>query len=265
MKQSSATRTSSPRIVMPRARTISSSFSISIQPRTAFLCRRSGQRPRCGFVPIQLRRISPRPIISSGVERDYDRALEELAIARPGLPNSTPFFILSGYINRRRNHFPEAERDFPPRSRSIREIRMLTIFWPTPTCSNAVFLKRSTFTDSVLAAGEQTPIVRFRRASAILWWTGDTRTAPRDSGRNFRTWNLPAGRRRPRAGWQCSTAIMPKRNGFWPLRLVKIFKTSTSAFIFRRVGSSDDRARERRFSAAQRLRFANVERFWRSD
>src|SRR5437762_9891660 len=26
--------------------------------------------------------------------RDYDRALEELAIARPGLPNSTPFFIL---------------------------------------------------------------------------------------------------------------------------------------------------------------------------
>src|SRR6266702_710935 len=27
--------------------------------------------------------------------RDYDRAQEELAIARPGLPNSTPFFILS--------------------------------------------------------------------------------------------------------------------------------------------------------------------------
>src|SRR5947208_8113891 len=44
--------------------------------------------------------------------RDYDRALEELAIARPGLPNSTPFFILSGYINRRRNHFADAERDF---------------------------------------------------------------------------------------------------------------------------------------------------------
>src|SRR5512133_1762884 len=44
--------------------------------------------------------------------RDYDRAQEELAIARPGLPNSTPFFILSGYINRRRNHFADAERDF---------------------------------------------------------------------------------------------------------------------------------------------------------
>ena len=35
--------------------------------------------------------------------RDYHRALEELAIARPGLPNSSPFFILSGYINRRRS------------------------------------------------------------------------------------------------------------------------------------------------------------------
>src|ERR1043166_7681854 len=44
--------------------------------------------------------------------RDYDRAQGELAIARPSLPNSSPFFILSGYITRRRNHFAAAERDF---------------------------------------------------------------------------------------------------------------------------------------------------------
>src|SRR5260370_19792331 len=43
--------------------------------------------------------------------RDYDRAMQGLAIARPGLPNSTPFFILSGYINRRRTHFHEAVAD----------------------------------------------------------------------------------------------------------------------------------------------------------
>jgi TolB-like protein len=42
--------------------------------------------------------------------RDYDHAQQELAIAGPGLPNSTPYFILSGYINRRRNHWPEAYR-----------------------------------------------------------------------------------------------------------------------------------------------------------
>ena len=107
-------------------------------------------------------------------KRDYDRALEELAIARPGLPNSTPFFILSGYINRRRNHFHEAERDFS------------TAFALDPRNPNAYNLLADTFvlqrrfaeavhvSDNVLAAGEQTPIVRFRRASSILWWTGDT-------------------------------------------------------------------------------------------
>ena len=106
--------------------------------------------------------------------RDYDRAMEELAIARPGLPNSTPFFILSGYINRRRNHFHEAERDFS------------TAFALDPRNPNAYNLLADTYvlqrrfpeavhvSDNVLAAGEQTPIVRFRRATAILYGTGDT-------------------------------------------------------------------------------------------
>ncbi|MEY2540968.1 MAG: hypothetical protein QOI22_570, partial [Verrucomicrobiota bacterium] len=44
--------------------------------------------------------------------RDYDRAQAELARARPGLPNSVPFFFLSGYINRRQGHWAEAENDF---------------------------------------------------------------------------------------------------------------------------------------------------------
>ena len=106
--------------------------------------------------------------------RDYDRAMEELAIARPGLPNSTPFFILSGYINRRRNHFHEAERDFS------------TAFALDPRNPNAYNLLADTYvlqrrfpeavhvSDNVLAAGEQTPIVRFRRATAILYGTGDS-------------------------------------------------------------------------------------------
>jgi TolB-like protein len=105
--------------------------------------------------------------------RDYDRALEELGIARPGLPNSTPFFILSGYINRRRNHFPEAERDFS------------TAFALDPRNPNAYNLLADTYVlerrfpeavrvyDNVLAAGETVPIVRFRRAGCILYGTGD--------------------------------------------------------------------------------------------
>src|SRR6266566_1842583 len=106
--------------------------------------------------------------------RDYDRAQEELAIARPGLPNSTPFFILSGYINRRRNHFADAERDFS------------TAFALDPRNPNAYNLLADTYVlerrfpeavhvyDNVLAAGETVPIVRFRRAGSILYGTGDT-------------------------------------------------------------------------------------------
>src|SRR6266705_2801667 len=106
--------------------------------------------------------------------RDYDRAQEELAIARPGLPNSTPFFILSGYINRRRNHFPDAERDFA------------TAFALDPRNPNAYNLLADTYVlerrfpesvhvyDNVLAAGEDVPIVRFRRANCVLNGTGNT-------------------------------------------------------------------------------------------
>jgi len=105
--------------------------------------------------------------------RDYDRALEELAIARPGLPNSSPFLILSGYINRRRNNFPQAERDFS------------TAFTIDPRNPNAYNLLADTYVlerrlpeavhvaDNVLAAGETAPIVYFRRALSIQFGTGD--------------------------------------------------------------------------------------------
>jgi TolB-like protein/phage shock protein PspC (stress-responsive transcriptional regulator) len=106
--------------------------------------------------------------------RDYDRAQEELAIARPGLPNSTPFLILSGYINRRRNHFSDAERDFS------------AAFALDPRNPNAYNLLADTYVlqrrfpeavhvyDNVLAAGEDVPIVRFRRASCVFSGTGDS-------------------------------------------------------------------------------------------
>ena len=106
--------------------------------------------------------------------RDYDRAQQELAIAGPGLPNSTPFFILSGYINRRRNHWPEAERDFA------------TAVALDPRNPNAYNLLADTYVlqrrfpeavrvyEGVLAAGEQTPIVRYRLTSNRFFWTGDS-------------------------------------------------------------------------------------------
>jgi len=107
--------------------------------------------------------------------RDYDRALEELAIARPGLPNSTPFFILSGYINRRRNDWPQAERDFS------------TAVALDPRNPNAYNLLADTYVlqrrfpeavqtyERVMDAGERTPIVQFRQASAIFSGTGNSK------------------------------------------------------------------------------------------
>src|SRR6266576_3360980 len=105
--------------------------------------------------------------------RDYDGALHELAIARPGLPNDAAFFILSGYINRRRNNWAQAERDF------------LDAVALDPRNPNAYNLLADTYNlqrryvastqvyDRVIAAGERTPIVLFRRASALFNGTGD--------------------------------------------------------------------------------------------
>src|SRR5438132_713345 len=107
--------------------------------------------------------------------RDYDGALAELAVARPGLPNSTPFFILDGYINRRRNHWPEAERDFS------------TAVALDPRNPNAYNLLADTYVlqrrfpeavptyERVLAAGGHTPIVQFRQASAIFNGTANSK------------------------------------------------------------------------------------------
>src|ERR1700756_5201469 len=103
--------------------------------------------------------------------RDYDRALEELVIARPGLPNSTPFFILSGYINRRRNHWGEAERDFSSAvALDPRNPNAYNLLADTYTLQRRFPEAMKTY-ERVMAAGERTPIVRFRRASAIFYGT----------------------------------------------------------------------------------------------
>jgi len=106
--------------------------------------------------------------------RDYDGALKELAIARPGLPNDAAFFILSGYINRRRNNWAQAERDF------------LDAVALDPRNPNAYNLLADTYNlqrrhlraaqvyERVLAAGERTPIVLFRKASPIFYGTGNS-------------------------------------------------------------------------------------------
>jgi TolB-like protein/Tfp pilus assembly protein PilF len=109
-------------------------------------------------------------------DRDYDRAREELEIARPGLPNSVPFFFLSGYLNRRQGHWTEAERDFA------------TAVKLDPRKANAVNLLGDTFvlerrfpearlvSDRAIAAGMRDPIDLIRRAAVDFGETGDPTT-----------------------------------------------------------------------------------------
>jgi TolB-like protein/Flp pilus assembly protein TadD len=109
-------------------------------------------------------------------ERDYARAREELAIARSGLPNSVPFFFLSGYINRRQGHWAEAEGDFA------------TAVKLDPRNPNAVNLLVDTFvlerrfpearlaSDRAIAAGMREPIDLIRRAALDFGEKGDPTT-----------------------------------------------------------------------------------------
>ena len=106
--------------------------------------------------------------------RDYDGALKELAIARPGLPNDTAFFILSGYINRRRNHWAQAERDFSAAvALDPRNPNAYNLLADTHNLQRKHLLAAQVY-DRVLAAGERTPIVFFRRDSAIFYGTGNS-------------------------------------------------------------------------------------------
>jgi TolB-like protein/Tfp pilus assembly protein PilF len=105
--------------------------------------------------------------------RDYDGALKELALARPGLPNDTAFFILSGYINRRRNNWAQAERDFSDAvALDPRNPNAYNLLADTYNLQRRHFLAAQVY-ERVLAAGERTPIVFFRRDSALFNRTGN--------------------------------------------------------------------------------------------
>jgi TolB-like protein/Tfp pilus assembly protein PilF len=107
--------------------------------------------------------------------RDYDSALRELAVARPGLPNNTAFFILSGYINRRRNNWAHAERDFSNAfALDPRNPNAYNLLADTYNLQRRHVLAAQTY-ERVLAAGERTPIVFFRWASSLFNGTGNSK------------------------------------------------------------------------------------------
>ncbi|MEO7167187.1 MAG: hypothetical protein ABI016_09130, partial [Chthoniobacterales bacterium] len=106
-------------------------------------------------------------------QRDYERAEQELALARPAMPNSVPFLVLSGYLHRREGRWEEGKRDF------IRAVEL------DPRNINATNLLADTYVllrqfdqaiavaDRSIAAGLDLPITHLRREFIRFAQTGD--------------------------------------------------------------------------------------------
>ena len=169
--------------------------------------------------------------------RDYDGALKELAIARPGLPNDAAFFILSGYINRRRNNWAQAERDFSTAvALDPRNPNAYNLLADTYNLQRKHLLAAQVY-DRVLAAGERTPIVFYRRDSALFNGTGNSTELRRVLSENP-DMDIGGGQT-PYSGNVLALIdgmILPKRNGSLPLHHAKIFKISITASTTPRLG-----------------------------
>jgi serine/threonine-protein kinase len=105
--------------------------------------------------------------------RDYQQADKELALARPGLPNSIPFLTLSGYLRRREGRWEEGKRDF---ARAV-ELDPRNINASNLLADTYVLLRE--FDEAVavanrsIAAGLDLPITKARREFIRFAATGD--------------------------------------------------------------------------------------------
>ena len=167
--------------------------------------------------------------------RDYDGALKELALARPGLPNDTAFFILSGYINRRRNNWGQAEREFSDAvALDPRNPNAYNLLADTYNLERRHLLAAQVY-DRVLAAGERTALVFFRRASAIFYGTGNS-TELRDVLAKNPDMDVGGPQTPARVLLALIDGNLPTRKEHLPLRPGKTSRTSITAFTTRRRG-----------------------------
>jgi TolB-like protein/Tfp pilus assembly protein PilF len=106
-------------------------------------------------------------------QRDYERAEKELALAKPGLPNSISFFTLSGYLHRRLGRWEEGKRDFT---------RAVELDPRNPNASNLLadtYVLLRQFDPAIaeanraIAAGLDQPITKLRREFIRFAATGD--------------------------------------------------------------------------------------------
>ncbi|MGI8891699.1 MAG: hypothetical protein ACR2G0_13070 [Chthoniobacterales bacterium] len=106
-------------------------------------------------------------------QRDFERAEQELALARPALPNSIPRLTLSGYLHRREGKWEEGKRDF---IRAV-ELDPLNINATNLLADTYVLLREFDQAIAVanrsMAVGLDLPITRLRREFIRFAKTGD--------------------------------------------------------------------------------------------
>ncbi len=183
--------------------------------------------------------------------RDFAGAARELALARPGLPNSSPFFVLAGYIARRQGDWEAAEKDFQSAvkldPRNPNAVNLLT--------DTYVLLRRFEEAirnyDRAIAAGLDTPIIHLRKGYIRFAATGDVRIAEQalaaappdlDVGGGTTALRILVALARNRI------TTRPRR--LWPLRPGRASRRPTSAFIIRGPGTK----RSSRAPAGMRMR-----------
>lgn len=105
--------------------------------------------------------------------RDYAAAQKELGVARPGLPNSVPFFVISGYLHRRQNHWDQAETEFAKAVRiDPRNPNAVNLLTDTYILERRFSQAIATY-DRAIAAGLQSAIIFVRKAAIQFAATGD--------------------------------------------------------------------------------------------
>ncbi|HEX3818130.1 MAG TPA: hypothetical protein VHW03_07570, partial [Chthoniobacterales bacterium] len=106
-------------------------------------------------------------------QRDFAGADKEVALSRPGLPNSVAFFTLAGYLHRREGKWEEGKRDF---TRAV-ELDPRNINATNLLADTYVLLRQFDQAIAVanrsIAAGLDLPISRLRREFIRFAATGD--------------------------------------------------------------------------------------------
>jgi TolB-like protein/class 3 adenylate cyclase/cytochrome c-type biogenesis protein CcmH/NrfG len=106
--------------------------------------------------------------------RDYERARNELAIARRSLPNDAEVYLWTGFIDRREGRWEDATRnleralELDPRNFFILNQLATYIYQPQRRYQDAIRIY-----DRTLTIVPDDPLTRIMRAEALVDWKGD--------------------------------------------------------------------------------------------